>query len=69
MKINVGSVDKVIRIIIAIVAIYVAYTGMVASPWSFVLYAVAAIMVLTALAGRCPLFSIFGISSCKVKEG
>jgi len=69
MKINVGSIDKVIRIIIAIVAIYVAYTGMVESPWSFVLYAVAAIMVLTALAGRCPLFSIFGISSCKVKEG
>jgi len=69
MKINVGSIDKVIRIIIAIVAIYVAYTGMVASPWSFVLYAVAAIMVLTALAGRCPIFSIFGINSCKIKEG
>ena len=69
MKINVGSIDKVIRIIIAVVAIYVAYTGMVASPWTFVLYAVAAIMVLTALAGRCPIFAIFGINSCKIKEG
>jgi len=68
MKKNVGSVDKIIRIIIAIVAIYVAYTGMVASPWNYVLYAVAAIMVLTTLAGTCPLFSIFGISSCKLKE-
>ena len=69
MKINVGSIDKVIRIIIAVVAIYVAYKGMVASPWTFVLYAVAAIMVLTALAGRCPIFAIFGINSCKIKEG
>jgi hypothetical protein len=68
MKKNVGSVDKVIRFIIAIVAGYIAYKGMVASPWDYVLYAVGAIMVLTALSGRCPIFSIFGLSSCKVKE-
>ena len=68
MKKNVGSVDKIIRYIIAIVAIYIAYKGMVASPWDYVLYAVGAIMVLTALSGRCPIFSIFGINSCKVKE-
>jgi len=68
MKKNVGSVDKIIRYIIAIVAIYIAYKGMVASPWNYVLYAVGAIMVLTALSGRCPIFSIFGINSCKVKE-
>ncbi len=68
MKKNVGSVDKVIRFIIAIVAVYVAYKGMVASPWDYVLYAVGAIMVLTALSGRCPIFSIFGLNTCKVKE-
>jgi hypothetical protein len=68
MKKNVGSVDKIIRYIIAIVAVYIAYKGMVASPWDYVLYAVGAIMVLTALSGRCPIFSIFGINSCKVKE-
>ncbi len=68
MKKNVGSVDKVIRLIIAIVAVYIAYNGMVASPWDYVLYAVGAIMVLTALSGRCPIFSIFGLNSCKVEE-
>lgn len=65
---NVGSVDKVIRYIIAIVAIYIAYKGLVASPWDYVLYAVAAIMVLTALLSWCPIFLIFGLNSCKVKE-
>lgn len=68
MKKNVGSIDKIIRLIIAVVAIYVAYNGMVASPWNYVLYAVAAIMVGTALMGSCPLFSIFGIRSNKIKN-
>lgn len=68
MKSNVGSTDKIIRIIIAIVALYIAYTGMVASPWNYVLYAVAGIMVLTAIMGCCPLFSIFGINTCKIKK-
>jgi len=65
---NVGSIDKIIRLIIAAVAIYAAYTGMVASPWNYVLYVVAVIMVATSLMGSCPLFSIFGINSCKVKS-
>ncbi len=68
MKKNVGSIDKIIRLIIAAVAIYAAYTGMVASPLNYVLYAVAAIMVGTALMGSCPLFSIFGIRSNKIKN-
>jgi hypothetical protein len=68
MKKTVGSTDKIIRYIIAIVAIYVAYSGMVIAPWSYVLYAVAAIMILTGLTGFCPLYSIFGLNTCKVKE-
>jgi len=68
MKKNVGSIDKIVRIIIAVIAVYAAYSGMVASPWDYVLYAVAAIMVITSLMGTCPLFSIFGINTCKIKE-
>ncbi|MCK4561505.1 MAG: DUF2892 domain-containing protein [Flavobacteriaceae bacterium] len=68
MKKNVGSIDKIIRLLIAVVAIYAAYTGMVASPWNYVLYAVGAIMVGTSFMGSCPLFSIFGINTCKVKS-
>jgi ABC-type uncharacterized transport system permease subunit len=68
MKKNVGSIDKIVRLVIAVIAVYVAYKGMVASPWDYVLYAVAAIMVITSLMGSCPLFSIFGINTCKVKN-
>lgn len=68
MKKNVGSIDKVARLIIAVIAVYVVYKGIVASPWDYVLYAVAGIMVITSLMGSCPLFSIFGINTCKVKK-
>ncbi len=68
MKKNVGSLDKIIRIVIAVVAFYYAYSGGIASPWNFVLYAVGAIMILTALLGTCPIFSILGMSTNKPKE-
>jgi len=62
MKKNVGSIDKIVRYIIALIAFYVSYKGLVQSPWDYVLYAIAGIMVLTALVGTCPIFSILGIN-------
>lgn len=68
MKKTVGSTDKIIRYIIAIIAFYAAYTNMVASPWNYVLYAIAAIMILTAITGLCPIFSMLGINTIKSKK-
>ena len=66
---NVGNVDKVIRMILALAAAYFAYAKEFDSAWmSYVLWAVAIILLLTTLTSRCPLFSVFGISSCKVKK-
>ena len=67
MKKNVGSTDKIIRYVIAVVALYFAYKG-VESPWNYILYLVAGIMVVTAVTGSCPLFSVFGISTNKSKK-
>lgn len=66
---NVGNLDKIIRIVLALVATYFAYTKEFDSAWiEYVLWAVAIILLLTAVTSRCPLFSIFGINSCKVKK-
>jgi uncharacterized membrane protein YtjA (UPF0391 family) len=66
MKKNVGSIDKIVRIIIAIAAGYFAYKGVFEAAWvSYVLYAVAAIMLLTTLMGSCPIYSILGMKSNK----
>jgi len=69
MKKNVGSIDKVVRVIIALVAAYFGYKGGFEPTWiSYVLYAVAGIMLFTTLMGSCPIYSISGMNSCKVKE-
>ena len=64
---NIGSIDKLVRFIIAAVAIWAAFTQQVASPWDYVLYAVAAIMILTALVGTCPIWLVAGIKTLKSK--
>jgi len=65
MKKNIGSTDKIVRYIVAVIAIWVAYTGQIASPWDYVLYGVAGIMVLTSLVNFCPLWIAFGINTSK----
>lgn len=68
MKTNTGSTDRIIRIIIAIVAAYFAWKGDVSDTLSIILYVVAAIMLLTTILGYCPLYSIFGVNTCSSKK-
>jgi hypothetical protein len=64
MKKNVGNIDKIVRIIIALVAAYFAKYGEFSNEWiSIGLYAVAIIMLLTSLLGTCPIYSIIGVKT------
>ena len=62
MKRNVGAVDKVLRIIAGIVIIGL---GLYFRNW---LGIIGIIPLATALLGNCPLYTILGISTCKLKE-
>ena len=68
MVINVGSADRVIRIIIGLVAIAAIFIGPLAGPgWPrIVLGLVGVIMIATSAVSFCPLYRIVGISSCKI---
>ncbi|MEI2766620.1 MAG: DUF2892 domain-containing protein [Dermatophilaceae bacterium] len=65
MKANVGNADKGVRVAIAVVAAILALT-VAAGALKVVLWAVAAIMLVTAVVGFCPLYRLFGMSTCKV---
>lgn len=65
MKTNESNVDRIIRFIIAIAALIAALAT--SGALSIVLWVVSAIMLITALIGFCPLYRVFGISTCKVK--
>jgi hypothetical protein len=67
MTTNMGTTDKIIRIAVA-VAIAGLYLGNVISgTFAIVGLAVVGIFVLTSLIGFCPLYAIFGLSTCKSK--
>ena len=61
MKQNVGRIDKMVRLIIAIVFIFVGYY---ISPW---FYIVSVVMILTALMGFCGIYALLGINTVKKK--
>ena len=64
MKSNIGMTDRIIRVIIGIAALLVALlvTSGVAD---IILYIFAAIMLITALAGICPLYMLLKFSTKK----
>ncbi|MDP2042421.1 MAG: DUF2892 domain-containing protein [Algoriphagus sp.] len=68
MKKNMGGVDKAIRIIVALVLIALYFTGTVTGTWGVVGLVVAAVFVLTSLVSFCPLYTLLGMNTCKIKS-
>ncbi|MEJ7821168.1 MAG: DUF2892 domain-containing protein [Chitinophagaceae bacterium] len=64
MKQNMGSPDRIIRTILAIVFVVLYFTGTVTGTWGIVLLVLAGIYILTSLAGICPLYAIVGMNTC-----
>lgn len=65
MKNNVGSADRIIRIILAIVMAALYFTGTVTGTFGIVLVVLAGVFALTSLIGFCPIYAILGIKTCK----
>ena len=63
---NVGRVDRWIRILVGLALLSLLVWAEGNLEW---LGLVGLIPLLTAAAGRCPLYSLCGISMCPVKKG
>ena len=68
MGTNEGVLDRGLRITIGLVALVAGLGVGLGSVASIVLLVVAAIMFLTGVLGFCPLYRIFGLSTCKVRQ-
>jgi hypothetical protein len=68
MKPNMGSVDKTIRIVAAVVIAILYFTNLISGLTAIVLILLAAVFVLTSIMSFCPLYSPFGISTLKKTE-
>ncbi|OGI07449.1 MAG: hypothetical protein A2Y40_06145 [Candidatus Margulisbacteria bacterium GWF2_35_9] len=68
MKKNLGSLDRMIRILLAALFILLYFTEIVGGWAGIVLSVIAVIFILTSFIGFCPLYKLFGISTCSVKK-
>ena len=67
MTTNMGSTDKIIRILAAVVIAALYFTNTITGTLGIVLMVLAVVFLLTSLTGFCPLYKIFGISTCPTK--
>ena len=65
MKKNMGSADRIIRIVIAVIAAVLYFTGTVTGTVGIILLAVAGIFVLTSLVNFCPIYAALGLKTSK----
>lgn len=65
MKPNMGSPDRIIRILLAAIIAILYFTGTVSGTLGIVLMVFAAILVATSAMGFCPLYAPLGISTCR----
>lgn len=61
---NMGSLDKGLRIVVAIVLAVLVYTGQITGTLAIVAGVVAAVFVLTSLVGFCPAYLPIGLNTC-----
>ncbi|HPM29995.1 MAG TPA: DUF2892 domain-containing protein [Chryseolinea sp.] len=67
MKKNMGSADRITRVIIAAIIVGLYFSGIISGTLGLVLIALSAIFVLTSLVSVCPLYLPFGLSTLRKK--
>lgn len=68
MKKNMGNVDRVIRILLAIVFVSLYYTGTVTGLLGIALIVLSTVFVLTSFVSFCPIYALVGLNTCPSKK-
>jgi len=65
MKQNMGTIDRVIRVILALLVLVLYLAGSITGTAAIILGIFAVIFVLTSLVGFCPLYGLLKMSTKK----
>ena len=68
MKKNMGTTDRIIRILLAAVFAYLYFGGIVTGTLGLVLVILGGVFLLTSLVSFCPLYTLFGLNTCSAKK-
>lgn len=67
MKKNMGNVDRIIRVLLAVIFGALYFTGTVTGTLGLVLVILGAVFLLTSLVSFCPLYALVGLNTCPTK--
>ncbi|MFK7950645.1 MAG: DUF2892 domain-containing protein [Saprospiraceae bacterium] len=65
MKSNISNLDRIIRVLIAVVVAGLYFSNVISGTLAIVLGVVAVIFLATSLINFCPLYSVLGFSTRK----
>jgi hypothetical protein len=68
MKKNMGTIDRVIRTLLAIVVLILYLTDVISGVVAIILGIIAVIFLLTSVVSFCPLYSLLKFSTMKKEE-
>ena len=68
MKPNMGSVDRVVRIVVAVLIAALYFGGIIEGALGIVLLILAVVFALTSMVSFCPLYAPFGFRTCPKKD-
>jgi hypothetical protein len=68
MKKNMGTIDKAIRIMVAVVVVILYFTKVISGTLAIILLALSAIFIVTSLLSFCPIYLPFGLTTMKTNK-
>jgi ABC-type polysaccharide/polyol phosphate export permease len=63
MQSNIGTIDRVLRIVVGIILIALVFVGP-QTPWGWI----GVVPLITALIGFCPAYRLFGLRTCPLQK-
>lgn len=63
MRPNEGTVDRVLRVVVGLGILSLAFVGP-QTPWAYL----GLVPLLTGLVGYCPLYAVLGLRTCPLKQ-
>ena len=68
MKKNMGTTDRIVRVVIAAIIAALYFSNMITGTLGIVLLILAGVFVLTSIIAFCPLYILFGLNTCGTKK-
>ncbi|MBL7795210.1 MAG: DUF2892 domain-containing protein [Saprospiraceae bacterium] len=66
MQKNMGTIDRVVRLIVAAIVVFLIYNDTLTGTTGTVALILAAVFTLTSIVSFCPLYRLVGMSTCPV---